>query len=575
MKKGLFKAKSRRTKIFTAITLLSVVSIFALNMLLYYFGIQNTLFLDMTPEGLYSLSDAMVEECDEMFDDIKASGEGSGKKVKVLFCTDEDYLIASEKTRLTYFMALKLQKRYSDTFEVDAENVIINPTAFAKYKTTSLSKINSNHVIVSYGDRYRIVSADYFWATGSSEAQYYNGEYRIASLIKSVTSISKPVAYFLAEKGATYYDPNNKDSEMSRETEVFAALLAERGLEIKPLYLSTVDRVPEDCALLIINNPREDFTYDEDRLDEFSYVTDIEKLDRYLVMKQGAIAVAKDYEISLPIFESFLYEWGFDFSDSIVVDRESSLEDSENTGTNLIAKYDTDEESYGYALYGEYATLSSAPLMVFSNSGSVGCSFKESLSAQESGAGFASRNYAPFLTTSDSAQRYMKNKDTGEITSYIDGPMGKYDLAAVTVRREIDSISAVYSYSYLFCANSADFFSSSLLGEVSFANYDIISAVVENISRVDEHASMDLGALSFNSASSAGKFIIPTTMSEEDQIIYSNKYVDNDVKKPRIIIKETNGISKAAIGVYTVVIMIVPTAVGILGAVILIKRRFL
>jgi len=103
MKERLFKGKSKRTKIFTAITLFSVAVIIALNLLLYYFGFQKTIFLDMTPEGLYTLSDAMVEECDEMFGEIKE--KDGNKKVTVTFCTDPDYLISSDTARLTYFMA--------------------------------------------------------------------------------------------------------------------------------------------------------------------------------------------------------------------------------------------------------------------------------------------------------------------------------------------------------------------------------------------------------------------------------------------------------------------------------------
>ena len=137
MKAHLFKGKSARTKLFTAITIASIVLILVLNLFLSYFGQQKTIFLDMTPEGLYSLSDAMVEECDDMLS--KITENGTGRKVKITFCTDPDYLISSTEGRLVYFMALKMQNRYSDAIEVETVNVRINPTAVSKYKTTSLS----------------------------------------------------------------------------------------------------------------------------------------------------------------------------------------------------------------------------------------------------------------------------------------------------------------------------------------------------------------------------------------------------------------------------------------------------
>ena len=142
MKSRLFKGKSTRTKIFTAITLLTILVFIALNLLLYYFGIHKTIFLDMTPEGLYTLSDLMLDECDDIF--TKLRQKQNDKKVKVTFCTDSDYLIGSTTARLTYFMALKLQNEYPDIFEVETVNVGLNPTAVAEYKTTSLSKIKAN-----------------------------------------------------------------------------------------------------------------------------------------------------------------------------------------------------------------------------------------------------------------------------------------------------------------------------------------------------------------------------------------------------------------------------------------------
>ncbi len=568
--------KTKRAKIFAAITLAATVLLLLLNLLLYSLGINKAMFFDMTPEGLYTLSDAMLDECDEIFDELrqKTSTDRVKKKIKVTFCTDVDYIIGSADTRLTYFMSLMLQNRYPDMFEVETVNVRLNPTAVSEYKTTSLTQIAENNIIVSYGERYRIVTDQYFWTSGTKEDEYYNGEYRIASLMKSVSSLARPVAYFVTDHGETYYNPDDKESEMSKSLSAFAAVLVERGLEIKTLNLSEVDAVPEDCALLIINNPTEDFDYDKAEIDSLGYISDTEKIDRYLVMRQGAIMISKDYRKTLPVFESFLYEWGFDFSTSVVVDKESSLEDENNTATNLIGVYDQNSESYGYAIYGEYADLSSAPVTIIKDSGSIGCSFVEANAMMESGTSYASRYYVSFLTTSNTAQKYFRDEND-EISSYIDGNSGKFDIAALSVRRELDSVENVSSYSYMFCVNSASFLQNSLIGDTSYANYEIVSAVVENISRVDEHASMDLGALSLNSASGGGKYIIDMSMSENDNKIVSNKYEDNDKTKPLLVIKENHGLSSTAKTVYTTIVFAVPAAIAAVGIYVCLKRRFL
>lgn len=570
MNLNLFKGKSKRTKIFTVITLTSIVLILLLNFLMTYFGIQKTMFLDMTPEKFYSLSGEMKEECGDMFSELKASGKK--EKIKVTFCTDPDYLTASRMTRMPYFMALQLQNKYPDFFEVETVNVNLNPTAVAKYKATSLSKINSSNIIVSYGERYRVTTVQRFWAQDSSAENIYsyNGEYRLATLMKSVTAVDQPAAYFVTDHGETYYDPQNPTSEMSLSMATLADLLSERGLKIKTLKLSEVERVPEDCVLLIINNPREDFTYDKDKLNQLGYVADTEKLDRYLVMKQGSIMVAKDFETKLPVFENFMYEWGFKFSDSIVVDKESSLDDEYDTATNLVAKYSTDPESFAYAIYGDYADLSSAPLTVVSNAGSVECSYNETKYKIEAGSMRTTRQYASFLTTSNTATRYMKDPVTGEITTTVDGAPGTYDLAAVSVRVELDPDTDESIYSYIFCVNSADFLTESSLGVASRANYDIVSAVVENISRIDEYASTDLGGLSQNSSSYGGKRLITMAMSAEDVTLYSNKYKNNQP----VVIKKNHAISLGVITGYSIFIFAVPAAISVLGIVVCLKRRY-
>ncbi len=573
MNLNLLKGKSKRTKLMTAVSIIAIVLCLVLNIVLSHFGLYNSIYFDMTPEGFYSLSKAMKVECDKVFDEIEEKGDG--EKIKVTFCTDPDYLKNSMFARLTYFMSLKLQSRYPDLFEVETVNVTMDPTAVSEYKTTSLSKITPSNIIVSYGERHRITSVNAFWALGTSDIYHYNGEYRMVSLIKSVTSVNRPSAYFVTDHGESYYDAANPDSTMSAANSAMAELLIDRGLSVKSIKLSELEAVPDDCVLLIINNPRTDFTYDESRLDELSYVSDTEKLDRYLTKKQGAIMVALDYQITnkLPVLTNFLYEWGFDFSDSVVVDAESSLEG--NSGTDIIATYSKDPDSYAYTIYGEFSDLSSAPITVVSNSGSVESSYLESVAEGEVGSLTVTRQYVSFLSTTDSAVRYLKDPITGEITTVVDGEAEKYDLAAITVRSEIDQVTNEVTNSYLFCANSADFFSSALIGETSYANYDIVSAVVENISRIDDFATTDIGGNSLNSAASGGKRTITMAMSENDHTLYSNRFVDDNPKKGHIIIKENHGISTADKVIITSFVLAVPLAVGILGIVVTIRRRYL
>lgn len=563
MKNTLFKGKSKRTRIFTVITLVLIVALLAVNYLLTHIGLHKSVYVDMTPEGLYTLSSAMAEEC--AFVDKLDETDGD-KKIKITFCADPDTLTDSTMTRVTYFMAIKLANRFKN-IEVETVNVNLDPSAVSMYKATSLSTIQYSDIIVSYGDRYRISSADSFWTVDSDGSYFsYNGEYKMASILMSVTAVNQPAAYFLTDHGETYYDVNDPESEKSLKTAYLYDLLTERGLEVKTLDLSEADSVPEDCVLLVINNPTEDFTVDKDKLDRFDYISDTEKLDRYLVNGHGSIMVAKDYAVTLPVFETFLREWGFEFSTTQVKDETASLSNPEAPYTDIIGVYDTDENSYGSGIYGDFSGMSSAPQVIYSNTGYIKCAFGESNSMNETGTFNISKNYAPFMSTTDKAKAYAKNSSNG---LYVDLAVkeGVKNLAAVSTRLELDTYTSEYKYSYLFCAASGEFFSNKLLGNASYANFDIVSALVNNMSRSDEYASIELGSTSLNSSSFGGKQLVSTALSDTDTNVYSP-----DAKE---IVRVNKGISKGEIGVFTVIVSIIPVAIAIVGIVICTKRRFL
>ena len=558
MKKSIFKGKSTRTKIYSAITIVGIVLLLGLNFVLTYLGGQKLFMVDLTQEGFYTLSEKMLEVCHDILDPKEGK---EAKEIKITFCTDPDYLVGSDALRATYFMALSLQNEF-DNVSVKAVNVVNDPTAVAMYRTTSRDSIATGDVIFSYGTKYIIADATGFW---TSDNFSYNGEYRVASILASLTAINRPVAYFVSDAcyETEYYDPANPDTEMSKSLGTLADLLEERGLEVRTLKLSDPDvkAIPDDCALLIINNPKKDFTYDEEKLSSFNYVSELEKIDRYLLRESGAVFINKSYDVTLPNLENFCKEWGISFGNAQVFDPDNALFsnfDGESDDSIFAGAYDPDEANFGYAYYGGYSTLSSAPKMVFSNTGYVYCSMDMSESMVESGNRNGSKNYAAFIGTSDNA--YYEKAGEGSVT-------GVRTLVAAGVRVNLDNYTSEKSSSYLFCSNSADFFSNEILGNTSYANYDILSSVVTNISRTDRYATIELGGMSYNSPSFGGKQTLPTELSDSPTKIYSS-----DAKE---VLKYNKGLSSSGIVAYTVVVMIAPVAVLSLGIVVFIKRKFL
>ena len=558
MKKSIFKGKSTRTKVYSAITIVGIVMLLAFNLLISHVFSKNMLVTDLTPEGFYTLSDKMEAVCHEILDPDE---NGNVKNIKITFCTDPDYLIASDAMRATYFMALRLDNMF-DNVTVEAVNAALDPTAVSMYKTTSRDTISATDMIVSYGAKYRVVNAATFW---TSDNFSYNGEYRMASILASITAINQPAAYFVTDHGETYYDPENPDSDKSLATANFAELLMERGLTIKTLSLNdeNLERIPDDCALLIINNPTEDFTYDPDRLDDFSYVSETEKLDRYLVNNAGAIIVNKAYDVRLTNLEEFLKEWGIGFGDGLVCDRENSLFaeiEGDADGSTFVGMYDNDDQSFGYAYYNSYSGLSSAPKMVFSNTGYLYCAFDGGEEMVEHGNKYGTRNYADFMKSADSAVVY-----TGD--SIISGIDEERTLIAASVRAHLDGYTSERTNSYIFCTNSADFYSNDMLGNSSYANYNILASVISNISRTDRYATIELGGLSLNSPSYGGKQTVSTTLSTTPTDIYSSDATE--------VVKTNKGFGNGAKTAYTIIVMAVPVSILALGVVVFVKRKFL
>ncbi len=574
MKNNPFVGKSTRTRTFTVITVVALILLIALNLFVTSLGIFGTAHIDMTPEGLYTLRPLMVDVCKNIF--YTDGGELRDPGIKITFCDDPDNLISNTYTRVVYYMALSLSEEF-DNCEVETVNVRMDPNSVAEYKATSLTDISSTDVIISCGSRYRIASAESFWRIGTEKVYSYDGEYKLASIMLSLTLVNKPMAYFVTDHGEDYYDPSAAENAGNAKTTELANLLSEKGLGIKTLSLSALideaekagntPSIPDDCVLLIINNPKEDFEFDETRLGSFGYVSETELLDRYMTKAKGSIMVAKDYRTSLPNFEDFLKEWGIECTHTLVKDYENYIKTDGEDGLTLIADYNTDAESYAYSVYGEYASLASSPRVVIGDTGHIVSAFGDSDGSNESGTPNTSRVFAPFLYSSAQSTDYGKNSATGEYVFV--GETGRKAIAAIAGRQKINEDTGDYTYSYIFCAASADFFSDTYLGNASYANYDVMASAVQSIARLDTYAPSELGGTSLNSDNGLGKMLRDMTIQASDQEFY--EWNGNSYSLSKVI----HGLTNTEKIIITVVVAVIPMVIAVIGIVVCIRRKYL
>lgn len=511
-----------------------VLAVLAVNIWFNSFSIDRSVFADMTSEGLYTLSDEMREEASSISSDVT-----------ITFCADPDVLLGNYDTRYVYRMALQLS-HLNEHIKVRTVNVQMNPTAVQEYQTTSVSVIEWDDVIVSSDTRYKILSAGAFWTKASEDGSYwaFNGEYKMACAMLSVTSIEKPLVCLTYGHGE--YDPyaTGEYKPYGEDNEYFYRLLTEVGLTVQYVNLDE-EEIPEDCVLLIVNGATEDYvskTFEEgDAWQYLHYVSPVEKMDRYLDGFR-AMMVFRSPNASLPVLESFLREWGISYSTGLTVEDPASALDTEDpaeVGKHVIATYaDSENNPLGNSFYSEIADLAAAPKMIAPNSGFVSNCWG---SETKYYSGSVSAMTDHFILSTESAHAVNA---AGEIAD----AAGGYGLAAVTVRQRAESDGSATYQSYLFAAASTEMLSDDYLGNDTYANYDILFAVIRSISRTDEFSVMDV---SINSDNYGGKILAKQLLSETDQKVYE----DGE------LIKTYGGMTEGARTGFTVAVLILPVLI--------------
>ena len=522
----------------------------------------RSLWLDLTPEGLYSLSDLMVEECKKITKDIK-----------ITFCDDPDHLMDNYQSRYVYVMAKELEQRF-DNITVETCNVTLNPTAVDRYRAVSSSSIPASSVIVSCGDQYRVYTASQFWISGTDDAgkasglYSFNGEYKMATAFFSLSAIAQPKAYFLVNHGERYFAPDDeahadlraRTEQQDEDLSAFYQLLLKAGLSVDYLDLTGLDAVPDDCALLIVNRPQSDLGGGD--MDSFSDRTESEVLDRYISAGNGSIMFFKDPDVSLLNLEQFCEKWGISYIDGATVGRKLKTGET----TDLVrAVYNKDESTVAYSIYKTLASVDSSPDVVTKRSGAVKLAWKDA-EGELSGNFMGKRLYADFL--------FAPEKDANDPYDYgsalyaingggiVSGDDQRYAVAAISTRYWSDSYSLEKYYSYVFAAASADLISRENLENPAYGNADVFFSLVRYLARNDEYADLALGSESFNSENMGGKKLVTGSLS-------ATAYTDPGSRKKCAAI--TDG-DKIRISVF----LFLPTlAASVVGVVLWRRRRIL
>ena len=557
----LLKNKHAYRVTMAALTVTVILAVIVLNLFLMGLQRENNFFVDLTTEQIYTMSDRMATETDK----VKGA-------ITITFCDDVDNLLENDEMRPVYILAKNLE-REQENVTVKTVSLVREPNAVDRYKTAATSEIGSDHVIVSCGNKFRLASADYFWALDEQGEELYGfqGEHKLASMMLSLTRVEAPVAYFSVGHGETYYDENDQSHADNARLLSFREILLDIGMDVRTVDLSdpAVSSVPADCALLIINGPTEDFTASVDR-DSLFAVSEIEKLDRYLSAR-GSVLFLRNSEVSmdaLPLLSQYLRQWGIAYHDDVV-------QDGMEKHSTFSAVYATEETaSVAHSLYSMISDLSAAPRTMVSATSSMYCPWigKNDMQITDSVQRYAS----PLFFSSDAARSYDRNGDV--VTD------GAVPISMVSQTAYFHK-EAYYTYSYLMATGSQSLIEETFVGSNAYGNRDILRVALYFITRTDDYASSSLGsATDLNSEHYGGKVLESDDMVEKttyvfrspdgDRYLTTSKSVANN--KSYTLIGTIEPLSAAeAVWISILVFLVALVFVPAVGIYICVRRKYL
>lgn len=214
------------------------------------------------------------------------------------------------------------QSRQKGDFLITTEFVdIYQDLARAETLSSRYGLDQPNSVLVLSENRKRLVRADELVQFSNREPVAFTGESALSSAIIEVTQETSPVLYFLQGHNEVPPDdpsPRNGLSQIANELQL-------RNFTIRLLDLTSVDKVPDDAAVLVIAHPKGPLLGSE-----------IDKVRAFLSDRAGRVLAwtGPGFDTGL---DPLLREWGVRLPDEVVIEPDPSFR--ETTGTLLVRNY--------------------------------------------------------------------------------------------------------------------------------------------------------------------------------------------------------------------------------------------
>ncbi len=267
----------------TAVSSIVIIMVLLVNL----FVTELDLKIDVSKEGMYTLTDTTRDYVKGIKDNITIY-----------------YMAQTGSEDKTFTEIIDKYANLSDKIKVEYKDPVLYPNFASQYTDESVSAnsvivVNNANKRAKYVDNYDMYQTEMDYNTYQPSVTGIDVEGQITSALQYVTTEDLPVMYMVQGHGETAVG------------NTLAASLAKVNVTTKDLSTLTVESIPEDCSILFINGPQNDYTEDE-----------VTMIKDYLAKGGDAIVLADYAAESLDNFSSLMNYYGISFVNGIVLESE-------------------------------------------------------------------------------------------------------------------------------------------------------------------------------------------------------------------------------------------------------------
>lgn len=371
---------------------------------------------------------------------------------------DTDIIVYCAESEFDTNVAEILGRYEAESSHINVSYVdpMTSPKFYTKY---SSDKMSSGTIIVQSGEKFRLIdpndlyiyeySVNYTTYSYDTTVTGIDAEGQITSAIAYVNSDEEHVVYFTSGHAETEFD------------EDYTELITKANATYESITLLTMDEVPEDAEILVINAVGEDFNED-----------DMNKVRDYINKGGNVILTMTPPEKTRPVLTQFLSEYGLNIQDYLVVDT--------NRGYYLQSPFyllpEIQSTEYTSLIYNENYVFT--PYCTAMN---IAEEIPDNITVTEL-MNSSSKSYAKNIT----AELVSFDKEDGDV----DGP---FTIAAMVCKTNDDG-----SVGKLLVASSAYMFSASADSMVSGGNQRFFTGVLSDMVNIDTVVSIPSKSLAID-----------------------------------------------------------------------------